>query len=132
MGIEFPISTAWKATDVRLQVVSSAGGRVVKLAAFFRDFKYAKAMVFEVKAVDVVEAFRGRRGWGLRIVDAKFAAPRKRGGGEGAEDGGFVDFRVLEYPGEHDDITILFEGEEGMLSLRWGAAKAVVLTSIRA
>ncbi len=36
---------------------------------------------------------------------------------EAGSDTSFVCFDVLEYPGEHDDITIVFENEIGMLLL---------------
>ncbi len=68
---------------------------------------------------------------GLRIVDAKFAVSKKERGDDGEKEG-FVNFRMLEYPGEHDDITISFEGEGGMLPLRWLMVKVLVLMFIRA
>lgn len=106
-----PMYSQWKASMVRLQIVSSANGKVVKLAAFFKDFRHASAMIFEVKPTDVFESFINRQGqFGVRLVDAKFALPKKNDGDEG-----FVDFRILEYPGEHDDIMISFDVKEGML-----------------
>ncbi|OBT71096.1 hypothetical protein VF21_09820 [Pseudogymnoascus sp. 05NY08] len=107
-----PVYTQWKASIVRLQIVSSANGKVVKLAAFFKDFRHASAMIFEVKPTDVFESFTSRQGrFGVRLVDAKFALPKKTAL---ADDGneGFLDFRTLEYPGEHDDITISFDVKE--------------------
>ncbi|KFZ01885.1 hypothetical protein V500_00579 [Pseudogymnoascus sp. VKM F-4518 (FW-2643)] len=107
-----PVYRQWKASIVRLQIVSSANGKVVKLAAFFKDFRHASAMIFELKPTDVLESFTSRQGrFGVRLVDAKFALPKKAAL---ADDGheGFVDFRTLEYPGEHDDIAISFDVEE--------------------
>ncbi|KFZ18445.1 hypothetical protein V501_01222 [Pseudogymnoascus sp. VKM F-4519 (FW-2642)] len=107
-----PVYTQWKASIVRLQIVSSANGKVVKLAAFFKDFRHASAMILEVKPTDVFESFTSRQGrFGVRLVDAKFALPKKTAL---ADDGneGFLDFRTLEYPGEHDDITISFDVKE--------------------
>jgi hypothetical protein len=114
-----PVYTQWKASIVRLQIVSSANGKVVKLAAFFKDFRHASAMIFEVKPTDVFESFTSRQGrFGVRLVDAKFALPRKTAL---ADDGneGFLDFRTLDYPGEHDDITISFDAKEGMFLTSW-------------
>lgn len=127
-----PVYTQWKASIVRLQIVSSANGKAVKLAAFFKDFRHASAMIFEIKPTDVFESFNSRQGrFGVRLVDAKFALPKKTAL---ADDGneGFVDFRNLEYPGEHDDIAISFDVEEGMLPLGWFIAEAPILMFIRA
>ncbi|KAL5354012.1 hypothetical protein ACLOAV_000097 [Pseudogymnoascus australis] len=107
-----PVYRQWKASVVRLQIVSSANGKVVKLAVFFKDFRHASAMIFELKPTDVFESFTNRQGrFGVRLVDAKFALPRKVAL---ADDGheGFVDFRTLEYPGEHDDIAISFDDKK--------------------
>ncbi|OBT69111.1 hypothetical protein VE03_01358 [Pseudogymnoascus sp. 23342-1-I1] len=107
-----PVYRQLKASVVRLQVVSAANGKAVKLAAFFKDFRHASAMIFELKPTDVFESFTSRQGrFGVRLVDAKFALPKKVAL---ADDGheGFVDFRTLEYPGEHDDIAISFDVRE--------------------
>jgi hypothetical protein len=48
-------------------------------------------------------------------VDAKFAMPKMRGEGESARESEFVCLDMPEYPGEHDDITVIFDDEEGVL-----------------
>lgn len=102
--------------------------------AFFEDFAYADAMVFQVKPSDVFERVKGdvKRGgkFCVRLVDAKFSLPgkEKEDGTDEEESGGrgvhwprgvkrrFVNLEGLEYAEEHDDITIGFEREEGEFS----------------
>lgn len=109
-----PVYKQWKASVVRLQILSRANGKLVQLAAFFEDFRHASAMAFVLKPTDVFESLTSRQGqFGVRIVDAKFPLPKKATNAGGDE--GFVDFGDLEYPGEHDDITIFFDDEQGTL-----------------
>jgi hypothetical protein len=64
----------------------------------------------------------------LKLVDAKFALPKERVSierksldmGESVVEGGEADSLFVclddpEYPGEHDDVTITFDVESGML-----------------
>jgi hypothetical protein len=52
----------------------------------------------------------------VRIVDAKFAMPKSKAEGEAGVDHEFVCLDMPEYPAEHDDITIIFDTEDGELS----------------
>lgn len=69
-------------------------------------------MNFVLKGTDTLESF-GRSGkFCIRLVDAKFALPKTED--DPASD--FVCLDMLDYPSEHDDITIAFDSEAGMLS----------------
>ena len=50
----------------------------------------------------------------MRIVDAKFALPKSES--DPARD--FVGLDMPEYPGEHDDIVIGFDNDQGKQSKR--------------
>lgn len=66
-------------------------------------------MNFFLKVTDVFDTFARSGGFFLRIVDAKFALPK--GDSDPARD--FVCLDMPEYPGEHDDITIGFDNDQG-------------------
>lgn len=111
-----PIYKKWDAATTRLQIVQR--DKAVQLLAFFENFSHGHCMNFALKSTDVFET-AGRHGRStLRIVDAKFAMPRTvgEGGSDSAGAGNesaFVCLDMLEYPGEHDDITIVFDAEAG-------------------
>lgn len=122
-----PIYKKWEATKVRIQILTL--GNVTKIAAFFEDFSHADAMVFLIKAADTFEKAKGDKQakYCVKFVDAKFSLPKKEKDGEGGEDEPpsdsqiwgkgvrrkFINLEGLEYAGEHDDITVGFETEEG-------------------
>jgi hypothetical protein len=75
-------------------------------------------MSFPLKSTDIFETSGKTGKYTLRIVDCKFAMPKARPHGEDntvVSDHEFVCLDVPEYPGEHDDITIVFETESGMV-----------------
>lgn len=108
-----PIYKKWDAATTRVQLVRK--DKTVQLVAFFENFAHGECMNFTLKSTDIFENF-GRNGkFSLRIVDAKFPLPKSSGeGGERAVEHGFVCIDQVEYPGEHDDITIVFDSEAGM------------------
>jgi hypothetical protein len=131
-----PIYKKWEATKVRIQILTL--GNVTKIAAFFEDFSHADAMVFQIKAADTFEKAKGDKAakYCVKFVDAKFSLPKKEKEHEGGDEEGQSDSQVwgkgvrrkyinlegLEYAGEHDDITIGFETEEGksdMIECNW-------------
>lgn len=131
-----PIYKRWEAQNVRIQIVQQ--DNIVQLLAFFEDFSHAESMSIQLKSMDVFEkADRGGK-FGVRLVDAKFALPREEKGRERGEagknvEGRFVCLDVPEYPGEHDDVTVVFEGEGGTCcdspsSVLWLSAYVFVLT----
>ena len=77
--------------------------------AFLEDFALGHAMIFELKSADTYEAFAKSGKFSIRFVDAKFALPKR----EEVLDRAFVSLDLLEYPGEHDDIVIGFDSEDG-------------------
>lgn len=128
-----PIYKKLEATKVRIQVITQGG--IIQVAAFFEDFAPADAMIFQVRASDVVEKAKGDKGarYRVKLVDAKFTLPRKGkeglAGDDGHEEAGtreggmgwptgvkrrFVNLENLDYAEEHDDLTIGFENEDGM------------------
>lgn len=66
-------------------------------------------MNFVLKGTDTYESANRSGKIGVRIVDAKFALPKR----EEEEASRFVCLDMPEYPSEHDDITISFESEQG-------------------
>ena len=97
----------WEANAPRLQVIQR--DKTVQLVAFFKDVSHGACMNFVLKGTDSFEIF-SRSGLSfLRIVDAKFALPK--GETDPARD--FVCLDMPEYPGEHDDIIIGFDSQEG-------------------
>jgi hypothetical protein len=110
-----PIHKKWEAGATRIQVVQQDG--VAQLLAFFEDFSHGQCMGFHLKGTDVFESF-GRSGKaGLKIDDAKFPLPRVLApdgdGAQQAADAAFLCLDLPELPGEHDDISILFDSEAG-------------------
>ncbi|KAJ5175641.1 uncharacterized protein N7482_001518 [Penicillium canariense] len=100
-----PIYKKWEASLARIQIVQQE--KIIQLIAFFADFQHGTCMNFVLKGTDHIESF-GRSGkFGIRIVDAKFALPKKD------DDPGsdFVCLDMPDYPIEHDDITITFDKE---------------------
>ena len=111
-GWWFPYIKKWDAATTRVQLVRR--DKTVQLVAFFENFAHGECMNFTLKSTDIFEHF-GRSGkFSLRIVDAKFPLPKGSGEGEGAVEHGFVCIDQVEYPGEHDDITIVFDSDAGM------------------
>ncbi|KAF2755255.1 hypothetical protein EJ05DRAFT_503558 [Pseudovirgaria hyperparasitica] len=113
-----PIYKKWEANQVRVQIVEREN--MCQVVFFFDNFSHAEAMNFQIKQMDVFEkidkgkGFSGGSNWGLKLADAKFALPG--GKGEGREGKGeknrFLSLDLLEYAGEHDDITIGFDSQE--------------------
>lgn len=104
-----PIYKKWEASLARVQIVRQE--KITQLLAFFADFHHGTCMNFVLKGTDHIESF-GRSGkFGIRIVDAKFALPKKDD--DPASD--FVCLDMPEYPIEHDDIAITFDTESGKL-----------------
>ena len=123
-----PIYKRWEASTVRIQIVQQEN--ICRLLAFFEEFSHADSMAFQLKSMDVFEkADKGGKFY-LRLVDAKFALPveERKGEGklekaEGRQQGWagqkrrFVCLDVVEYPGEHDDVTIGFDTQAGTFPL---------------
>ncbi|ROV90849.1 hypothetical protein VSDG_08029 [Cytospora chrysosperma] len=106
-----PIYKKWEATGSRLQVVQSEN--IIQVLVFFENFHHGESMSFPLKPTDVFESVTRNKLVGVKIDDAKFPLPRMPGdGNESPDDGAFVCLDLPEIPGEHDDITILFESEE--------------------
>ena len=108
-----PIYKKWDASTTRVLLVQK--DKAVQLAAFFENFNHGDSMNFTLKSTDVFESFTRNGKFSLRIVDAKFPMPRKHGeGGKEAEiENKFICLDEVDYPGEHDDITIVFDDEKG-------------------
>ncbi|KAL2155159.1 hypothetical protein VTH82DRAFT_3835 [Thermothelomyces myriococcoides] len=109
-----PIHKKWEAGATRIQVVQQDG--VSQLLAFFEDFSHGQCMGFHLKGTDVFEAFSRSGKAGLKIDDAKFPLPKTLApdadGAQQAADAAFLCLDLPELPGEHDDISILFDSEE--------------------
>ena len=115
-----PIHKKWEAGATRIQVVQQDG--VAQLLAFFEDFSHGQCMGFHLKGTDVFETFgRGAKA-GLKIDDAKFPLPKVLApdaeGAQRAADAAFLCLDLPELPGEHDDISIIFDSEAGEC-FRW-------------
>lgn len=119
-----PIYKQWTANTIRLQIVHQ--DNVLQLLAFFDDFSHADAMNFRLSSMDTFEKKDSGGKFGLKLVDAKFALPvdQRRGEGKMQKAEGriagwtgtkrrFVCLDEIEYPGEHDDILIMFDSAEG-------------------
>ncbi|TGO29008.1 hypothetical protein BPAE_0020g00530 [Botrytis paeoniae] len=104
-----PIYKKWDAAITRLQLVQKE--KVVQLLAFFENFSHGDCMGFTLKSTDTFESSNKSGKFSLRIVDAKFAMPKPRVEGHAALDSGFVNLDMPDYPGEHDDITVIFDTE---------------------
>ncbi len=105
-----PLHKQWEATSARLQVINQ--DKVFQLVVFLKNFSHGACMNFVLKVTDVFEIFSKSAMFFLRIVDAKFAMPK----GEEDQTRDFICLDLPEYPGEHDDITIGFDNEQGMLA----------------
>lgn len=104
-----PIHKKWEASGVRLQLVVQ--NKTIQLLAFFgSDFSHGRCMNFLLRGTDNYESSSRSGKCTVRIVDAKFALPKK----DEEEASGFVCLDMLEYATEHDDITIGFDSEQGM------------------
>lgn len=108
-----PISKRWEASSVRLQVIKQ--NKTVQIVAFFKDFSHGSCMNFALRFTDMFETFSKTGLFYLRIVDAKFALPK----GHDDQSREFVCLDVPGYPSEHDDVTIGFDNEQGMLLRTW-------------
>ena len=84
----------------------------MQLVVFLDDFSHGHCMNFQLKGMDVFESSAKSGKYFVRIVDAKFALPKP--GNDVASR--FVCLDIPEYPGEHDDITIGFDSEQGIYS----------------
>ena len=102
-----PVHKRWNASTPRVQIVKQ--DKIVQLVAFFKDFSHGACMNFTLKVTDSFDTFTRSGVSFLRIVDAKFALPK----GESDPAREFVCLDVPDYPGEHDDIIIGFDNEEG-------------------
>lgn len=103
------IHKRWEASATRIQIVKHE--QTVQLLAFFKDFSHGTCMNFVIKSTDRFESFSRSSVPYLCIADAKFSLPRGEGAGA---DSDFVCLDMPEYPGEHDDISIGFENENGL------------------
>ncbi|CZS97903.1 uncharacterized protein RAG0_06777 [Rhynchosporium agropyri] len=104
-----PIYKKWDAATTRVQIVQRE--KVIQLLAFFDNFNHGKAMNFTLKSTDIFETSSNKKTFSLRIVDAKFSLPKAQKGSEAGVDHEFVCLDMPEYPGEHDDVTVVFETE---------------------
>jgi hypothetical protein len=107
-----PIYKKWDAETTRVQIVQKE--KVVQLIAFFENFSHGDCMNFALKSTDVFETSARHGKYLIRIVDAKFALPKSQGDGQPSTNSRFACLDIPEYPGEHDDITIVFDNETGM------------------
>lgn len=118
-----PIYKKWEASLARVQIVRQE--KVVQLLAFFGEFQHGTCMNFVLKGTDIMESF-GRSGkFGIRMVDAKFALPKK----DEDPSSNFVCLDMPEYPIEHDDIAISFDTESGMCALANVIGLSLMLSS---
>ncbi|KAK4191772.1 hypothetical protein QBC35DRAFT_374887 [Podospora australis] len=108
-----PIHKKWEAGATRIQVVQQDGA--TQILAFFSDFSHGQCMGFHLKGTDVFESFGKPGKAGLKIVDAKFPLPKvlqaDHDGAQEASETAFLCLDLPELPGEHDDISIVFESE---------------------
>ncbi|TQV99694.1 hypothetical protein IF1G_01909 [Cordyceps javanica] len=116
-----PIHKKWEAGLTRIQVVRQEDKQVVRqedkqmqLLAFFDNWHHGHCMNFVLKGTDVYESFQRGGKAGIKFVDAKFPLPRPPEDKEGnVDDMAFVCLDLPDLPGEHDDISIVFEKELG-------------------
>lgn len=107
------IHKKWEATGSRIQIVRNEDNQV-QLLAFFEDFQHGYCMNFVLKGTDVFESLSKSGKTGVKIVDAKFPLPRvPEDKNADFDDMAFVCLDLPDLPGEHDDISILFEKEAG-------------------
>ena len=102
-----PIYKRLEASVARLQIVQL--DKVLQLVGYFKDFHLGTCMNFALKVTDTFESFARSEQYFIRIVDAKFALPKK----STEPNHEFLCLDMPEYPGEHDDITIGFESAAG-------------------
>ncbi|KAM0434522.1 hypothetical protein ACHAPT_003618 [Fusarium lateritium] len=104
-----PIHKKWEAGYTRIQVIRQED-KQLQLLAFFEDFHHGHCMNFLLKGTDVYESVQRSSKTGIKFVDAKFPLPRLPADKDGDYDEmAFVCLDLPDLPGEHDDITILFE-----------------------
>lgn len=112
-----PIHKKWEAGYTRIQVVRMED-KQIQLLAFFEDFQHGHCMNFVLKGTDVYESFQRGSKAGIRFVDAKFPLPQLPADKDGDyDDMAFVCLDLPDLPGEHDDVSIMFEDEAGKLCL---------------
>ncbi|KAL0938970.1 uncharacterized protein CTRU02_205580 [Colletotrichum truncatum] len=123
-----PIHKKWEAGWTRVQVIQQ--NSIIQLLAFFPDFHHGQCMNFVLKGTDVFESFSRSSKAGIKFVDAKFPLPRMPNGTDGqSDDMGFICIDMPDLPGEHDDISLLFENEAGkFLRVEWTRVIANVRT----
>jgi hypothetical protein len=108
-----PIHKKWEAGFTRIQVVKLED-KQLQLLAFFEDFQHGHCMNFVLKGTDVYETFQRGSKSGVKFVDAKFPLPRLPADKDADyDDMAFVCLDDPDLPGEHDDISIMFEKEAG-------------------
>jgi hypothetical protein len=108
-----PIHKKWEASFTRIQVIRQED-KQLQLLAFFEDFVHGHCMNFVLKGTDVYESISRSSKMGIKFVDAKFPLPRLPEDRDGDfDDMAFVCLDLPDLPGEHDDISILFEKEAG-------------------
>ncbi|KAL5612386.1 hypothetical protein BROUX41_000086 [Berkeleyomyces rouxiae] len=113
-----PVHKKWEAGATRIVIVERDG--VVQLLVFFEAFHYGHCMGLVLKRTDEFEAFSRGGKAGIKILDAKFPLPRipkekdrERMELDGtADEMAFLCLDLPEIPGEHDDISIMFDGED--------------------
>lgn len=109
-----PIHKKWEAGFTRIQLVKQE--EKLQLLAFFEEFHHGHCMNFVLKGTDVYETFHRSGKAGIKFVDAKFPLPRVPADKDGDyDDMAFVCLDLPDLPGEHDDISLLFEKESGEL-----------------
>ncbi|KAJ5797191.1 uncharacterized protein N7518_005731 [Penicillium psychrosexuale] len=100
-----PIYKKWEASLARIQIVRQE--KVIQMLAFFGDFHHGTCMNFVLKGTDIMQSFTRSGKFGIRMVDAKFALPKK----DDNPASNFVCLDMPEYPIEHDDLAIAFDTE---------------------
>ncbi|KAL1899637.1 hypothetical protein Cpir12675_001313 [Ceratocystis pirilliformis] len=113
-----PVHKKWEAGATRIVVVERDG--VLQLLVFFETFHYGHCMGMVLKRTDEFEAFSRGGKVGIKILDAKFPLPRipkekdrERMELDGsADEMAFLCLDLPEIPGEHDDISIMFDAED--------------------
>ena len=103
-----PLHKHWEATSARVQVLER--NKSVQLVLFFKDFSHGACMNFVLKFTDVFEIYSKSGLFFLLVADAKFAMPKN----DEDKTKNFVCLDMPEFPGEHDDITLGFDTEQGM------------------
>ncbi|KAL6868418.1 hypothetical protein J3F83DRAFT_692027 [Trichoderma novae-zelandiae] len=107
-----PIHKKWEAGYTRIQVIRQED-KQLQLLAFFEEFSHGHCMNFVLKGTDLYEAFHRGGKSGIRFIDAKFPLPRLPADKDGDyDDMAFVCLDLPDLPGEHDDISIMFENDE--------------------